>query len=86
MPQPISYYHDDQDSPFFTDDDGKLGLPAIGDGWLWGDGTRYRVADRWLSLDHHGHFNDGWHVFLERVEVGGDDDRLQHLAPEYFGT
>ena len=30
----------------------------IGDGFLWSDGKRYRVVDRWLSFDHHGHFNE----------------------------
>jgi hypothetical protein len=56
----------------------------IGDGFLWSDGTRYRVVDRWLSFDHHGHFNESLHVFLESVEPFSEDDRLGNAAPEYF--
>jgi hypothetical protein len=56
-----------------------------GDGLLWSDGTRYRVADKWVSYDHHGHFGEGLHIFLERVEEFGDDDTLGNLAPRYFG-
>lgn len=60
-------------------------LPLVkGDGFIWGDGKRYRVVDRWMSYDHHGHFNDGLHIFLEPVEEFGPDDRLGHLAPRYF--
>lgn len=56
----------------------------IGDGFLWSDGTRYRVVDRWLSFDHHGHFNESLHVFLESVEPFSADDRLGNAAPDYF--
>jgi hypothetical protein len=84
--QPISYYRPGEDEPFFIDDSGGFELPTIGDGWLWEDGTRWRVADRWLSLNKHGYFDVGWHVFLEPVEVGGADDRLKHLAPDYFAS
>lgn len=60
-------------------------LPLVkGQGVLWGDGTRYRVVDSWLSFDHHGHFGLGMHVFLERVEPESDDDTLGRLAPNYF--
>lgn len=56
----------------------------IGDGLLWGDGRRFRVKDRWISYDHHGHFPEGLHIFLEPVEEFGADDRLAKLAPDYF--
>jgi hypothetical protein len=57
----------------------------IGDGFLWSDGKRYRVVDRWLSFDHHGHFNESLHVFLESVEEFSEHDRLGNAAPDYFG-
>jgi hypothetical protein len=37
-------------------------------------------------MNKHGHFDVGWHVFLEPVEDGGSDDRLKRLAPDYFGS
>ncbi|MGW7193890.1 hypothetical protein [Streptomyces sp. NPDC054838] len=45
-------------------------------------GDRYRVVDSWFSHDHHGIFDDGLHIFLEPVTE--EDDRLRHLAPDYF--
>ena len=63
-----------------------LVLLSRGDGFVWGDGTRYRVADTWLSFDKHGRFDVGLHVFLERVEEGSEDDRLGRLAPDYFNS
>ena len=57
---------------------------SIGDGILDSDGTRYRVTDKWISYDHHGHFGEGLHVFLERVEPYSDGDTLGNLAPDYF--
>ncbi|MFJ7137667.1 hypothetical protein [Streptomyces fungicidicus] len=52
---------------------GLLNLP-VGAGVLL-RGDRYRVVDSWFSYDHHG-------VFLE--PVAEEDDRLRHLAPDYF--
>lgn len=61
-------------------------LPLVrGQGVLWGDGKRYRVADSWLSFDRHGQFDIGMHVFLERVEEGSEDDTLGLARPSYFG-
>jgi len=83
---PVYYHLADAEAEFFVDDRQRVSLPEIGDGVLApADGTpRCRVVDRWLSFDHHGRFNDGWHVFLERIE-DTDDDRLGRLAPDYFG-
>ncbi|MCU1613015.1 MAG: hypothetical protein JWO98_555 [Frankiales bacterium] len=53
---------------------------TIGTGVVLGD--RYRVVDSWMSFDHHGVFDDGLHIFLERVTE--DDDRLKRIAPSYF--
>jgi hypothetical protein len=64
-------------------EDGLLPLPR-GSGFLWGNGSRYRVVDAWLSFDHRGRFDLGMHVFLERVEEGSEGDRLGRLAPDYF--
>jgi hypothetical protein len=64
-------------------EEGLLTL-SKGDGVLWGDGTRYRVVDTWLSFDKHGRFDVGMHVFLEPVEPFSDDDRLGRLARDYF--
>jgi hypothetical protein len=60
-------------------------LMSKGHGLLWGDGTRYRVADTWLSFDKHGRFDVGMHVFLERIAEGGEDDALYKAARDYFG-
>lgn len=79
---PVHYYRLHEAEPFFVDDQSHPALPTIGDGLLAPGGTRYRVVDRWLSFDHHGRFNDGWHVFLGEAE--GTDDRLRLLAPDYF--
>ena len=53
-----------------------------GQGIIWSDGERYRVVDTWFSIDHHGHFNDGLHVFMELVDPKDDLPRM--LAPAYF--
>jgi hypothetical protein len=55
-----------------------------GDGVMFGEGPRYRVVDTWVSYDHHGHFGEGLHVFLEPVEAFGPDDTLGNAAPDYF--
>lgn len=81
---PVFYYRAGEAIAFYTDDEGRFGLPEIGDGWLWADGSRFRVADRWLSQDRHGRFDTGWHVFLDPAEHASADDRLQQLAPDYF--
>jgi hypothetical protein len=56
----------------------------IGDGFIDGRGSRYRVVDRWLSIDRHGAMDTAWHVFVEPVEPGSDDDRPGRLHPTYF--
>lgn len=66
------------------DPDERGFVPAIGDGFLDGSTRRWRVVDRWFSIDHHGHFADGWHVFLAPVVPGSEDDRLKRIAPDYF--
>lgn len=45
-------------------------------------GDRYRVVDSWFSYSHHGDFDNGLHISLEPVTE--EDDRLRHLAPNYF--
>lgn len=77
-----SFYDGDTEIPFHQET-GMLFL-SKGEGVLWADGTRYRVGDVWLSFDKHGRFDVGFHVFLERVEEGDADDRLQRIAPNYF--
>lgn len=78
---PTHFY--DENGKEFHDETGLVFL-SKGDGVLWGDGTRYRVADTWLSFDKHGRFDTGLHVFLDRIEEGGEDDTLGRLAPDYF--
>ena len=63
-------------------DDGMLMLPK-GAGVIWGDGNRYRVADTWFSIDHHGQMNDGMHIFLE-VVMDPEDDLPKKILPSYF--
>lgn len=77
---PTTFY--DQDGTYLYQEVGLVFLTK-GDGVLW-DGTRYRVADVWLSFDKHGHFDVGYHAFLEPIEHRGDDDRLARHAPDYF--
>jgi hypothetical protein len=55
---------------------------ANGMGFVWAGTGRFRVVDVWTSYDHHGRFEEGQHVFLAPVRA--DDDRLKHLAPDYF--
>jgi hypothetical protein len=56
-----------------------------GDGVFLGDDSPCcRVVDVWLSYDHHGHFGEGLHVFLEPVESFSEDDTLGNAAPAYF--
>jgi hypothetical protein len=75
-----TYFHEgDSEVPMYTHEEGLLNLP-IGTGVVLGD--RYRVVDSWMSFDHHGVFDDGLHIFLERVTE--DDDRLKRIAPSYF--
>ncbi|HEX4218083.1 MAG TPA: hypothetical protein VHZ02_06940 [Acidimicrobiales bacterium] len=52
-------------------------------GVIWGNGDRYLVVDTWFSVDHHGHFDDGLHIFMEKV-WDRNDDLPKKLAPEYF--
>ncbi|MYU23724.1 hypothetical protein [Streptomyces sp. SID8352] len=75
-----TYFHEANDSAVLSQQQGLLSLP-VGTGVLL-RGDRYRVVDSWFSYDHHGVFNDGLHIFLE--PVAEEDDRLQHLAPDYF--
>lgn len=76
----VTYYIEDIEQ---RQDESNPPAPlALGTGVIWSDGERYRVVDIWVSYDHHGHFNDGVHVFLEPVEP--DDDRPKRLAPHYF--
>ena len=79
---PTTFYVDGEMVPY--QEDTMLPLNR-GDGIVWSDGTRYRVTDRWLSYDHHGHFNEGLHIFLRRVDAFSEDDTLGRLAPDYFG-
>lgn len=81
---PVSYYRNGEHEPFFVDEASSPVLPSVGDGLIWGDGTRYRVVDVWHSSDHHGHLNHGPHVFLQTVEPFSDDDRPARVAPDYF--
>lgn len=81
---PVSYYRDGESEPFFIDEASDALLPSIGDGWLWDDGTRYRVVDLWHSFEHHGRLNDGPHVFLESVEPGSEEDRPHRIDPGYY--
>jgi hypothetical protein len=78
---PTTFYADGEMHPY--QEDTVLPLRK-GDGVLLGDGPRYRVADVWLSYDHHGHFSEGLHVFLEEVEPSSADDTLGNLALQYF--
>jgi hypothetical protein len=43
----------------------------------------FEVVDSWFSFDHHGHFGDGLHIFLEEI-TDPSDDLLLRLAPDYF--
>ena len=43
--------------------DGVVHLP-LGTGILGGGGEMYRVVDSWLSLDDHGRFGRGMHIFM----------------------
>ena len=79
---PTVFYVDGKE---LVTEEALLPMP-IGTGAVWGDGTRYPVADTWLSFDHRGRFDLGAHVFLERVERGSEGDTLFHLAPDYFVT
>ncbi len=56
--------------------------PAIGNGWVDEDNTRYRIADVWSIHAKRGRFEYGVHVFLEEVEES--DDRLHRVAPDYY--
>lgn len=80
---PTTFYVDGKEWPY--QEDTFLAINR-GDGLLGSDGTRYRVADRWVSYDHHGRFGEGLHIFLERVEPFSEDDTLGRLAPDYFRT
>ncbi|MEU9032776.1 hypothetical protein AB0D46_35785 [Streptomyces sp. NPDC048383] len=76
-----TYFHEANGSAvLYMQENGLLNLP-VGTGVLL-RGDRYRVVDSWFSYDHHGVFNDGLHVFVELVTE--EDDRLRHLAPDYF--
>ncbi|MET8481867.1 hypothetical protein ABZV68_32540 [Streptomyces clavifer] len=76
-----TYFHEANDSAVLSmQEHGLLNLP-IGTGVLL-RGDRYRVVDSWFSYDHHGIFDDGLHIFLGPVTE--EDDRLRHLAPNYF--
>src|SRR5690348_12259721 len=44
-------HFDDQDDPDVFDDWPQF---AKGEGFIWSEGQRYRVADTWWSFDHHG--------------------------------
>lgn len=79
---PVTYYVDGQ--PFWQDESQPPPLRR-GDGVIINEGRRYRVTDLWFSYDHHGHFNDGTHVFLTEVS-GSEDDLPGQLAPSYFRT
>jgi hypothetical protein len=60
--------------------------PALlpnGAGVVFEDRAQFRVVDTWLSLDRHGRFDVGYYVFLKRVD-NTPEDRLGHLAPDYF--
>jgi hypothetical protein len=59
---------------------------TVGMGIIWGNGARYRVADVWFSLDHHGAIGSGYNIFLHEVEVGGADDRPKLMHPDYYVT
>ena len=54
---------------------------AIGAGVVLNDGRRFRVADVWMSFDHHGRFSEGAHIFLEPAE---EPNTITRLAPDYF--
>jgi hypothetical protein len=71
-----------EDDPVGEQWEAELPLLPNGTGLLWREGRRFRVVDTWLSFDHHGHLDIGFHVFLEPVAV--DDDRLRLLVPAYF--
>ncbi len=43
--------------------DGVVHLP-LGTGILGDGGEMYRVVDSWLSLDDHGRFGHGMHIFM----------------------
>lgn len=81
---PTYLYRDGSSTPFHEERMEPNLVANIGDGLLGPDAQRYRVVDRWLSFDHRGYFDLGYHVFLESVDVGGEDDRLDRLAPTYF--
>ncbi|MFH8692626.1 hypothetical protein ACH4EC_37955 [Streptomyces anulatus] len=77
---PTYFHKSDSSDVLYQEDEGLLTLP-VGAGVLV-LGECYRVVDTWFSYDHHGVFNLGWHVFLERATE--EDNRLQRLAPDYF--
>lgn len=74
--RPTYFYVDGQE--FWTYEEGVIPL-AKGMGFVHGSGHRYRVVDLWFSIDHHGRFDDGLHVFLEKVDAS--DDRLKPWRP-----
>jgi hypothetical protein len=79
--QAPTYFHADEQENWFVEDRGVYVLP-IGSGVLGPRGDFYRVRDVWFSFDHHGYFGEGYHVFLEQVEL--DRDKLSPDARRYF--
>jgi hypothetical protein len=55
---------------------------AVGTGLIDERGKFFRVADVWVSFDHHGHYPEGVHVFLEPTEI--PVERLDASGREYF--
>jgi hypothetical protein len=60
---------------------GFFSLP-IGAGVLGNNGDFYRVRDIWMSFDHHGHYPEGMHIFMESAEIDGA--LLSPTARQYF--
>jgi hypothetical protein len=81
---PTHFYREGTSTPFHEERMEPTLIVNIGDGLLGPDAKRYRVVDRWLSFDHRGYFDLGYHLFLDAVEEDGNDDRLGRAAPSYF--
>lgn len=77
-----TYFHLGYDeAEWWVEEQGYLPI-QIGQHILSGNGELYKVIDVWLSLDHHGVFNDGQHVFMERAELPREQFTPRLL--EYF--